>query len=221
MIKNFFIHNWWAIFYFNFKILPFKQAIHLPFDFYGKVRFENLKGRIILKNTSLSIGSIKIGSQGSDMFPKSETILNIKGDLEIEDKLVLGIGSSIISLPGSVIRFGKNAIVGARNLIYCERKIELGNDFLTSWDCQIMDSDTHKVIDAQTRHFNDVSKEVIIGNHVWLGNGVIVNKGTKLPNNTIVASRSLCNKDYSELGEKCVIAGSPAKMVSNNKMWEL
>lgn len=28
-----FVHNWIAILYFNFKKLPFKQAIKLPFDF--------------------------------------------------------------------------------------------------------------------------------------------------------------------------------------------
>lgn len=44
-----FVHNWIAILYFNFKKLPFKQAIKLPFDFYYKVRFKNLKGKIIIK----------------------------------------------------------------------------------------------------------------------------------------------------------------------------
>lgn len=32
-ISNLFHRNWWAIFYFNFKMLPFSQAIKLPFDF--------------------------------------------------------------------------------------------------------------------------------------------------------------------------------------------
>lgn len=221
MLRNFFIHNWCAIFYFNFKMLPFKQAIHLPFDFYGKVRFVNLCGSITLNPKKLKVGMIKIGAQGSDMFPKSETILNIKGDITIEDRLVLGMGSSLISLTGSTIRFGKNAIIGAKNLIYCEKSITFGDNFLTSWDCQIMDSDTHKVIDIETGDYNAVALNVVFGSNVWLGNGVIVNKGTNLPSNTIVASRSLCNKDYTCHGGNCVLAGSPAKVVSTNKRWEL
>lgn len=221
MLNNFLIHNWYAIFYFNFKMLPFKQAIRLPFDFYGRVRFVSLSGSIKLKSDKLKLGMIKIGSQGTDMFPKSGTVLNIKGDITIEDRMVLGMGSSIICLVGSSIRFGKNAIIGANNLIYCEKSITFGDDFLTSWDCQIMDSDTHKVIDIETGHFNAEAQDVTTGAHVWLGNGVIVNKGTNLPSNTIVASRSLCNKDYSKIGENCVLAGSPAKVVSTNKKWEL
>lgn len=221
MMKNFFLHNWWAIFYFNFKMLPFKQAIHLPFDFYGKVRFVNLCGSIMLKSEKLKVGMIKIGAQGSDMFPKTETILNIEGDITIEDRLVLGMGASLINLPDSTIRFGKNVIIGAKNLIYCEKSIAFGDDFLTSWDCQIMDSDTHKVIDIETGLHNAVAQDVTTGANVWLGNGVIVNKGTRLPSNTIVASHSLCNKDYTSYGENCVLAGSPAKIVATNKRREL
>ena len=53
-----FVHNWIAILYFNFKKLPFKQAIKLPFDFYYKVRFKNLKGKIIIKNENIHRGMI-------------------------------------------------------------------------------------------------------------------------------------------------------------------
>lgn len=221
MLKNLFIHNWCAILYFNFKMLPFKQAIRLPFDFYGKVRFVNLDGTVKLNTSNLRIGMIKIGAQGTDMFPKAETVLNINGSIEIEDRLVLGMGSSIISLKGSSLVFGHNVILGAKNLIYCEKAISLGDNFLTSWDCQIMDSDTHKVIDIDTGNYNMTCQDVNAAKNVWLGNGVIVNKGTKFPSNTIVASRSLCNKDYTKFGQYCVLAGSPAKVVATNKKWEL
>lgn len=38
-----FVHNWIAILYFNFKKLPFKQAIKLPFDFYYKSPIQKFK----------------------------------------------------------------------------------------------------------------------------------------------------------------------------------
>lgn len=202
-------------------MLPLKQAICLPFDFYGKIRFVSLKGNVTLHAKNLRMGMIKIGSQGSDMFPSSETVLNIQGNIHIEDRLVLGMGSSIVSLLNSTIKFGHNAILGANNLMYCEKNIKIGNDFLTSWNCQIMDSDTHKVIDINTNECKPIAQDVIVGDSVWLGNGVIVNKGTQFASKTIVASRSLCNKDYTLFGENCVLAGSPAKVVANNKRWEL
>ena len=220
-INNLFIHNWWAILYFNFKMLPFRQAIHLPFDFYGRVRFVCLDGSINLFAKNFKAVMIKRGAHGSDMFPRSETLLNIRGNIEIEDRFVLGTGSSVICLPGSCIHLGRNTILGARNLIYCEHSISVGDNFLTSWDCQIMDSDTHKVVDIAKGVYKPICQDVNAGVNVWLGNGVVVNKGTKLPSHTIVASRSLCNKDYTSYGENCVLAGQPAKVVATNKKWEL
>ena len=46
----------------------------------------------------------------------------------------------------------------------------------------------------------------------WFGNRCNIMKGTITPNNTIVASNSLCNKDYSDIPEYSLLAGSPAKL---------
>lgn len=54
-----FQHNWLAIFYFNFKMLPFKQAIKLPFDFYHQIRFENLSGKTIINSSHIHRAMIK------------------------------------------------------------------------------------------------------------------------------------------------------------------
>lgn len=69
-------------------MLLFRQAIYLPFDFYGKIRFVSLDGSINLFAKNFKVGMIKIGAQGSDLFPRSETLLNIRGNIEIEDRFV-------------------------------------------------------------------------------------------------------------------------------------
>lgn len=58
-IKNLFKRNWFAILYFNFKMLPFRQAVRLPFDFYGKIKFQSLKGKVII-NTTVSRGCFQL-----------------------------------------------------------------------------------------------------------------------------------------------------------------
>ena len=76
ILKKITAHNWLSSIYLNFKMLPFNQAIYLPLDCYGKVRFEKLTGKIILKTTHVYRGMIKIGSQGSDMISKGECSFN-------------------------------------------------------------------------------------------------------------------------------------------------
>ena len=101
---NLFAHNWFAILYFNFKMLPLKQAIRLPFDFCHKIKFKRLSGKIIIDDNAISRGMVRIGAQGSDMFDGTSTILDIAGTL-----LIKGIGISIGT--GSLLRIESNGVV--------------------------------------------------------------------------------------------------------------
>ena len=56
---------------------------------------------------------------------------------------------------------------------------------------------------------------VVLEHNVWVANGVSIMKGTYLPAYTVVASNSLVNKNYSEIGEHCLIGGVPAKYITN------
>ena len=47
--------------YFNFRTLPFKQAIKLPIFIYGRVRLFGLNGEVIFENTYIKTGMVKIG----------------------------------------------------------------------------------------------------------------------------------------------------------------
>lgn len=220
-IKKFFQHNWFAIVYLNFKMLPFRQAVKLPIDIYYGIRCESLKGRIVIDSTSIYRGMIKIGSQGSDMFCHTKTIVKIDGCWIVLGSFVLGIGSSLILEKSATLTTGAYVILGARNLVYSRQSIVFGDSVVSSWDCQFMDTDTHYVIDLPSKQMSEASKGIKIGSHCWIGNHVSCNKGVVLMDNTIVASQSLCNRDYSSCGEHCIIGGIPAKLLSNNKDWIL
>ena len=213
-------HNWLAILYFNFKMLPFRQAIHLPFDFYHQVRFESLKGRVKLNFDNIYRGVIKVGSAGSEMFPHLCTTLIIDGDFVFSGPCVIGINSCCRCNQNGRIYFGPNTIIGAGNLVFCQQKIDFGENFLSSWNCQFMDTDTHTVTNFEDERINHDSP-IIIGKNVWIGNYVSVYKGSRIPSNTIIASHSLCNKDYSESGEGCILAGTPARVVKKEIKWKI
>lgn len=217
-IDFFLKHNWIAIFYFNFKMLPFKQAIHLPFDFYNKVKFRDLSGNVVLSVNKIKKGMIKIGAQGSEMFPPSYSILDIRGKLTINGKFSLGSNSLIrIERKGEII-IDEDVTIGAYNKIICEESIIIGKGTITSWECQIMDTDTHSTIDLETQKILIRHKPIMIGKNNWISNNVIINKGTITPDDTIVASCSLCNKDYSKIINKySIIGGIPAKILGTNK----
>lgn len=220
-LKNIFAHNWLSSIYLNFKMLPFRQAVHLPLDCYGKVRFENLTGKIILKPTQVYRGMIKIGSQGSDMFPAEESILSIEGTVIFRGKCALGSSSILVVKKNGLVDFGNNVILGAKCLVFSECSIIFKNDVLTSWNCQFLDSDTHKIFNTLTKMQYVNAKPIIIGSHTWVGNHVLFNKGSIVTNDTIIASNSFVNKNFSSSESFCLLAGSPAKVVKKNVSWQI
>ena len=214
-----FAHNWLAILYFNFKMLPLRQAIHLPFDFCHKVRFRRLSGKIIIDGNDISRGMIRVGAQGSDMFDGASTILDIAGTLHVKGKgISVGSGSLLRVERNGLVELNDGVVLGANSIVLCEQHISIGEQTILSWNCQFMDTDTHSIIDLESGDILSRSHPIIIGQHCWIGNHVLVNKGTVLPNDTIVASYSLCNKDYRNIiHENSIIGGIPAKKLTENK----
>lgn len=218
MIRKFFSHNWFAIFYFNFKMLPFKQAIKLPFDFYYKVRFENLRGKVTITTPDIKRGMIKFGSQGSDMFARTAYIISLRGKLVFDGACALGTGGSLKIEKDAVVRLEENVILGAFNIILSETSIIVKKNTISSWKCQFMDTDTHSIYDLDTQEIGVRKKEIVIGKRNWIGNNVIFNKGTITPDDTVVASSSLCNKNYSLFVKPySILGGIPAKQIATNK----
>lgn len=214
-----FAHNWFAILYFNFKMLPFKQAIHFPFDFCYRIKFRRLTGKIIIDG-NVSNGMIHLGTQGSEMFDGSSTIMDIAGTLVIKGKNIsIGRGSLLRVEKTGCIELNEGVVLGAQNLVLSEKHISIESQTLSSWKCQFMDTDTHSIMDLETGRVLPRARSIKIGKRCWIASHVIINKGTILPNNTIVASYSLCNKDYTKIiSENSVIGGIPAKKLAENKL---
>jgi len=216
IFKKFFARNYLASIYFNFKMLPFSQAIKLPFMFYHRVRFENLSGKISIQSSELYLGMIKIGGRGSEMFYRSETILDIKGQVIFKKSVEIGHGSLIRVEKSGLLSFSNYVRIGAYTKIFCEDEIHFEDKVGVSWECQIFDTNFHDMINLDNSALVKRTIPIRIGEANWIGNRVTIMKGTITPSNTIVASNSLCNKNYLEIEQFSILAGSPAKQVSKN-----
>jgi len=74
-----------------------------------------------------------------------------------------------------------------------------------------MDSDFHEYALADGT-IPLKTKEVIIGNNVWIGNNVLILKGVSIGDNAIIAAGSVVTKNVPE---GSVVAGNPAKMIKS------
>lgn len=119
----------------------------------------------------------------------------------------------------NVIRIGeRTTLCGAIQLATIEgTSIEIGRDCLFSSKIDIRTGDSHSIVKKGTNDRINKSKSIAIGNHVWLGTGVTILKGTEIADNCVVGAASLLCKKYAE--ENCAIAGVPGKEVRSNVDW--
>jgi acetyltransferase-like isoleucine patch superfamily enzyme len=90
----------------------------------------------------------------------------------------------------------------------------VGNGCVISWDCQFLDEDFHW-LEYEGKVERD--KKIAIGDHVWIGCGVTVLKGARVPNGCVVAANSVVTKAFQE--EKCILAVNPARIIKSDVAW--
>ncbi len=81
----------------------------------------------------------------------------------------------------------------------------------------ISTTDYHSVISKDDGVRVNDSKDIVIGNHVWLGRNVCVLKGVTIADDIVVGMGSMVSRSL-EL-EHSVYAGSPARRIKSDVTW--
>jgi acetyltransferase-like isoleucine patch superfamily enzyme len=202
--------------YFNFKKFPFGVAIKLPVFFYGKVKFHDLTGEMILKGP-IKRGMIGFG-QSFELFKKEQGIAEIylagtlvcNGNAHFGKDYLVFIGSKAYCELGDMFAFG------SRGKLLCYDKIVFGEYVRVGFESQVIDSNFHPLLDLKTGKTRPLTSPIQIGSYNWVGNRTSIMPKTITPDYCIMASNSLCNKDYSALGNTILIGGIPAKLIAEN-----
>lgn len=190
--------------YFNLKYLPLKDAVKFPIIVSHRVVLRTMKGEVVI-NSPIKTGMIKIGFGELAIFDGkySRTIWQNSGTVVFNGKASLGQGTKLTV--GGTLIFGKNFSVTAESQFICKKRMVFGDDVLISWQNLFMDSDLHKIETLDGTRLNP-DRDVIIGNHVWIGCRCTILKGSRIGDNVIVASNSRISGDLSNYSE-CVIGG--------------
>ncbi len=114
----------------------------------------------------------------------------------IGDKVDFNRNVSLISMEGSAIRIGDGVLI--------------------AYDVEIRNTDSHSVLNSCGERINP-SKDIEVGNNVWIGQGVLVLKGTVLADGMIVGAKSLVTKQFKN--PNSLIAGVPAVEKKDNVFW--
>jgi acetyltransferase-like isoleucine patch superfamily enzyme len=171
--------------------------------FQGKIKFRGQGNIVRFLAESHFTGDIKV--HGDNHLIEFGAHSKIKGRI-----FANGAGRKVI--------FGTYTTAAGVNLVCGENKdITIGRDCMFSREIEIRTSDAHSVVDALTGDRLNLAQPVIIGDHVWVGHRVIINKGSVIPSNSIVGAMSFVNGSFEEEG--IILAGTPARVVKRGITW--
>ncbi len=95
--------------------------------------------------------------------------------------------------------------------------ISFGSDCMLSGNICLRTGDSHSILDSTTLKRTNRSRSIVIGEHVWIGNTVLIFKGVQIGAHSIVGGGSVVSgKTYPE---HSLIAGNPAVVVRENVDW--
>ena len=145
---------------------------------------------------------------------KLETRISVgkNGTLIVNGYFSIYYGTEIRIYEGAILSLnGGFCNNGVR--IICGKKISIGKNCAIGPEVVIRDTDQHRLLSPGF----EVAKDIIIGDHVWIGTRALILKGVTIGDGAIVAAGAVVTKDVPS---RCLVAGIPAKVVRENVEWE-
>ena len=212
---------------------PVKKFFNGKYNIVGSnnkiIIIENGKERLLRKNEVINGLNIKIKGN-NNLVKLTLPIIAKNSKIDIgNDDAVVEIGSTrrldnfylrCKFGNGQIFKCGNNTTtIGVRIIEDDTSSCIIGEDCMFSDNISIWASDGHSILDKDTGEILNTPKgPVIIGNHVWVGQGVRITKNARIYDNSIIGGGAVAYKDYKE--NNVIIAGNPGKIVRENISWD-
>ncbi len=167
------------------------------------IRLYGSGNRIELPKTSSFTGHITIRGQGNRILIGENCRL---------------AGEFIVKGGNQTVTIGEGTTFESVYVLSLERcDVTIGRRCMFSRGIEVRTSDSHSLIRKRDGRRLNRAAPVVVGDHVWVGLGSILNKGTIIPEDCVVGAKSFVNKAFTESG--VVLAGSPAAIVKRGVTW--
>ncbi len=183
----------------------YNNIIEAPFDLHNvHVQFFGKNNRVVLHENA-NLKNTFIEFKGDNATFSIGDRAGIFGTFRLGYNCHIAIGDSVTST---------NAVY-----VTCAEKtrITIGNDCMFATNNQIRTDDSHAIYDVNTGKRVNPSKNIVIGNHVWIAYGATILGGSEIGGGSVIGAYSLVKKP---IPNNCVAAGVPAKVIKTDIFWE-
>ncbi|MCB0746282.1 MAG: acyltransferase [Ignavibacteriae bacterium] len=179
------------------KVFTFKKVLLWFYRIFSIKILSRIKTWLYFNSKDLALGSnVKISGLCSDIK------IGINNNFYDQCRFHFG--------PESSFQSGDNIILSYNVIVACNLKITLGNNVMIGEYSSLRDT-THNY-DVKTPMINaqDISKEIFIGNDVWIGRGCLICEGSYIEDGVVVAAHSVVKGRLLRNG---IYGGCPAKII--------
>ena len=183
--------------WFNFRALPFRSAIKLPFVVGRRVKILDI-GEIRVKcKIEPAMFTLGVRYNAWETFKESQTVFKNEGTIELNGYTNFYAGNKIFVARGANLSFGSYNNTGS------------------SWECEFFDTNFHNMKDIVSNRILKKTAKVVIGDGTFIGNNSSIHKGVRIPPDSIICSFSRVSGSYAHKGNNLLIQGNPATIADS------
>lgn len=185
-------------------------------------QFENMKDNKILGNPKLINSELNFKGKNNILFCENDVklenvIINFNGD-----NSVIYLASSLNSVKCVIYSnsnwfLGKNVIMGENislNILEYQN-IFIGDSCYFGNNVDMSTSDYYPIFDGESKKRINFSKSIVVGDHVMVGNNVLINRGVKIGSGAIVDNNSYLSMTV-KIPSNVLVSGNPPKIINKN-----
>ncbi len=199
---------------------------HLPFNNQRRIKGKN--NRFSVSDSLLKANRVRIRGNSNQIILGSRCTLRhcsiyISGSnntIRLGDKVAMLSGEIHIEDDGNTITIGSHtSFLGKTHLACIEgTKISIGENCLFSSEVTLRTGDSHAITDLTGKRIN-ASEDIVLANHVWVGNRAIITKGASVGKDSVIATGAILTSAITE--PNVVIGGVPAKAIKQGINWDI
>lgn len=182
---------------------------------------------IQIKNSYLRRSFINIRGKENEIFLGHRCVLN-KCLIHVDgnnNKVILGENVAALECEihiednNNTVRIGSGTHISGKTHLACIEgtNIKIGKNCLFSCDITFRTGDSHTILNLEGDRINP-SKDIEVGDHVWIGNKTIITKGAVISENSIIATGAIVTNTFEE--GNVILGGVPAKIIKRKINWD-
>ena len=200
--------------HYNLLVVNRNKGKYLLFSSYSIFDLHNTATINLSQEGDFGWGNMKKSSLETALCMAKNSNLQLGGGKNIK-QVQIGYGSYIQVGQNASLMIG-DSFVNREVKIICNQSITIGDECIIAMGTVIRDNDggTHRILSDD--YIN--SKPIVIQDHVWIGENVMVLKGVTIGEGAVIGANSVVTKD---IPPHCLAIGSPAKVIRENISWEV